>query len=579
MLAQQKQQIVALFQAALAPIVAGTDLTPNVVLERPRDPSHGDIACNIAMQLAKPLKTNPRELATRLVAALLAEPAAAGLVDSADVAGPGFINLRVAAGAKQSVVRTVLEQGAAFGRGSSGKGHHAIIEFVSANPTGPLHVGHGRQAALGDALSSLFEAQGHDVTREFYYNDAGVQIATLATSVQARAKGFKPGDAEWPESAYNGDYIADIAADFLAKKTVSASDGAPATASGDVNDIESIRRFAVTYLRNEQDQDLQAFGVKFDNYYLESSLYADGKVEAAVQALVDAGKTYEQEGALWLKTTDYGDDKDRVMRKSDGSYTYFVPDVAYHIQKFRRGFDQAINVQGSDHHGTIARVRAGLQAVNIGIPQGYPDYVLHKMVTVMKNGEEVKISKRAGSYVTVRDLIEWSGNGDVTRGRDAVRFFLISRKADTEFVFDVDVALKTSDENPVYYVQYAHARICSALANWGGIEAQLAGADLSLLTEPHEASLLVKLSAYPEMLERAKLELSPHHVAFYLRELAGELHSYYFAHKWLLDDNEPLKLARLALALATRQVLRNGLALIGVSAPAKMERAPTEPQE
>ena len=579
MLAQQKQQIVALFQAALAPIVAGTDLTPNVVLERPRDPSHGDIACNIAMQLAKPLKTNPRELATRLVAALLAEPAAAGLVDSADVAGPGFINLRVAAGAKQSVVRTVLEQGAAFGRGSSGKGHHAIIEFVSANPTGPLHVGHGRQAALGDALSSLFEAQGHDVTREFYYNDAGVQIATLATSVQARAKGFKPGDAEWPESAYNGDYIADIAADFLAKKTVSASDGAPATASGDVNDIESIRRFAVTYLRNEQDQDLQAFGVKFDNYYLESSLYADGKVDTAVKTLVDSGKTYEDGGALWLKTTDYGDDKDRVMRKSDGSYTYFVPDVAYHIQKFRRGFDQAINVQGSDHHGTIARVRAGLQAVNIGIPQGYPDYVLHKMVTVMKNGEEVKISKRAGSYVTVRDLIEWSGNGDVTRGRDAVRFFLISRKADTEFVFDVDVALKTSDENPVYYVQYAHARICSALANWGGIEAQLAGADLSLLTEPHEASLLVKLSAYPEMLERAKLELSPHHVAFYLRELAGELHSYYFAHKWLLDDNEPLKLARLALALATRQVLRNGLALIGVSAPAKMERAPTEPQE
>jgi arginyl-tRNA synthetase len=579
MLAQQKQEIVALFQAALAPIVAGTDLAPNVVLERPRDPSHGDIACNIAMQLAKPLKTNPRDLATRLVAALLAEPGAAGLVESADVAGPGFINLRVAAGAKQSIVRTVLEQGEAFGRGSSGKGHHAIIEFVSANPTGPLHVGHGRQAALGDALSSLFESQGHDVTREFYYNDAGVQIATLATSVQARARGFKPGDAEWPESAYNGDYIAEIASDFLAKKTVSASDGEPATASGDVEDIESIRRFAVTYLRNEQDQDLQAFGVKFDNYYLESSLYSDGKVEQAVQALVDAGVTYEQEGALWLKTTDYGDDKDRVMRKSDGSYTYFVPDVAYHIQKFRRGFDQAINVQGSDHHGTIARVRAGLQAVNIGIPKGYPDYVLHKMVTVMKNGEEVKISKRAGSYVTVRDLIEWSGNGDITRGRDAVRFFLISRKADTEFVFDVDVALKTSDENPVYYVQYAHARICSALANWGGIESQLAQADLSLLTEPHEASLLAKLSVYPEMLERAKLELSPHHVAFYLRELAGELHSYYFAHKWLLDDNEPLKLARLALALATRQVLRNGLALIGVSAPAKMERAPSEVQE
>ncbi|WP_313704401.1 arginine--tRNA ligase [Massilia sp.] len=578
MLAQQKQEIVALFQAALAPIVAGTDLTPNIVLERPRDPSHGDIACNIAMQLAKPLKTNPRELATRLVAALLAEPKAAGLVESADVAGPGFINLRVAASAKQSVVRSILEAGAAFGRGSSGAGHHAIIEFVSANPTGPLHVGHGRQAALGDALSALFESQGHEVTREFYYNDAGVQIATLANSVQARARGFKPGDAEWPESAYNGDYIQDIADDFLAKKTVSASDGEPATASGDVNDIESIRRFAVTYLRNEQDRDLQAFGVKFDNYYLESSLYGDGKVEAAVQALVDAGVTYEQDGALWLKTTDYGDDKDRVMRKSDGTYTYFVPDVAYHIQKFRRGFDQAINIQGSDHHGTIARVRAGLQAVNIGIPQGYPDYVLHKMVTVMKNGEEVKISKRAGSYVTVRDLIEWSGNGDITRGRDAVRFFLISRKADTEFVFDVDVALKTSDENPVYYVQYAHARICSVLAQWGGDESTLSKVDLAPLTAPREATLLSTLSAYPEMLERAKAELGPHQVAFYLRELAGELHSYYNAERVLVDD-EAVKMARLALMAATRQVLRNGLALIGVSAPAKMERNTTEPQE
>jgi arginyl-tRNA synthetase len=570
MLAQQKQEIVALFQAALAPIVAGTDLVPNVVLERPRDPSHGDIACNIAMQLAKPLNTNPRELATRLVAALLAAPKAAGLIESADVAGPGFINLRVAASAKQSVVATVLRQGDAFGRGESGNEHHVIIEFVSANPTGPLHVGHGRQAALGDAMSALFESQGHQVTREFYYNDAGVQILTLANSVQARARGFRPGDIEWPESAYNGDYIQDIADDFLAKKTVAASDGQPATASGDTNDIESIRRFAVTYLRNEQDQDLQAFGVKFDNYYLESSLYTDGKVEAAVQALVEAGVTYEQDGALWLKTTDYGDDKDRVMRKSDGTYTYFVPDVAYHIQKFKRGFDQAINIQGSDHHGTIARVRAGLQAVNIGIPRGYPDYVLHKMVTVMKNGEEVKISKRAGSYVTVRDLIEWSGNGDVTRGRDAVRFFLISRKADTEFVFDVDVALATNDENPVYYVQYAHARICSALANWGGDVAGLAHADLAPLTNSHESGLLAKLADYPEMLQRALVELGPHQVAFYLRDLAGELHSYYFAHKWLLDDDEPTKLARLALAAAIRQVLRNGLALIGVSAPEKM---------
>ena len=570
MLAQQKQRITELFQAAVAPLIEGSGLTPTITLERPRDPSHGDIACNLAMQLAKPLKKNPRELAQALVDGVLSQPGREELISSADIAGPGFINLRVADAAKQAVVKVVLAEGAQYGKSSAGAGKKVLVEFVSANPTGPLHVGHGRQAALGDALSSLFESQGHQVTREFYYNDAGVQIATLATSVQARARGFKPGDAEWPESAYNGDYIADIAADFLAKKTVSASDGQPATASGNVDDIESIRRFAVTYLRNEQDQDLQAFGVKFDNYYLESSLYTDGKVEAAVQALVDAGKTYEQDGALWLKTTEYGDDKDRVMRKSDGTYTYFVPDVAYHIQKFKRGFDQAINIQGSDHHGTIARVRAGLQAVNIGIPQGYPDYVLHKMVTVMKNGEEVKISKRAGSYVTVRDLIEWSGNGDVTRGRDAVRFFLISRKADTEFVFDVDVALATNDENPVYYVQYAHARICSALANWGGDVAQLANVDLAPLTNAHESGLLAKLAAYPEMLQRALVELGPHQVAFYLRELAADLHSYYFAHKWLLDDDEPTKLARLALAAAIRQVLRNGLALIGVSAPEKM---------
>ena len=569
MLAQQKQQITALFQAALAPILHGSDVAANVVLERPRDPSHGDVACNIAMQLAKQLKMNPRELATQIVAALLANPDGKQLVESADIAGPGFINLRVTAASKQAVVTAVLEQGARYGYADTGEGKNVIIEFVSANPTGPLHVGHGRQAALGDALSSLFGSQGYAVTREFYYNDAGVQIQTLANSVQARLRGHKPGDAAWPESAYNGDYIADIAADFLLKKTVSASDGAPATASGDIDDLESIRAFAVTYLRNEQDIDLQAFGVKFDNYYLESSLYADGKVDAAVDMLNKSGKTYEEEGALWLRTEDYGDDKNRVMRKKDGTYTYFVPDVAYHIVKFQRGFTQAINVQGSDHHGTIARVRAGLQAVNVGVPQGFPDYVLHKMVTVMKGGEEVKISKRAGSYVTVRDLIEWSGGGDIAKGRDAVRFFLISRKADTEFVFDVDVALKTSDENPVYYVQYAHARICRMLEQWTGDEASLAQVDLSPLTAPTEATLLATLAAYPEMLARAQAELGPHQVAFYLRDLAANLHSFYFAERVLVDD-AALKAARIALMVATRQVLRNGLALIGVSAPNKM---------
>ena len=585
MLASQKQQIIDLFQAALAPLTVATDLDPVVTLERPRDPLHGDVACNIAMQLAKPLKTNPRALAQALVTAVLDNPARTGLIESIDIAGPGFINLRLSAAAKQDVVKAILRDGEHYGQSTLGVGKKVLVEFVSANPTGPLHVGHGRQGALGDALSALLHSQGYDVTREFYYNDAGVQIATLASSVQARARGLKPGAAGWPEAAYNGDYIGDIAADFLAKKTVAASNGAPVTASGDADDLESIRQFAVTYLRHEQDLDLQAFGVRFDNYFLESSLYRDGKVDAAVEALVKAGKTFEQGGALWLLTTDYGDDKDRVMKKSDGTYTYFVPDVAYHITKWQRGYGKVINIQGSDHHGTIARVRGGLQAVAMGIPQDYPDYVLHKMVTVMKDGEEVKISKRAGSYVTLRDLINWSGGllddavtaglseeeraAALTRGRDAVRFFLISRKADTEFVFDVDIALTQSDENPVYYVQYAHARICSVLAQWGGDETTLDKVDLSPLTAPREAALLAKLGEYPETLQRALEELGPHQVAFYLRDLAGELHSYYNAERVLVDD-VATKMARLALMTATRQVLRNGLALIGVSAPSRM---------
>ncbi len=467
------------------------------------------------------------------------------------------------------IIKTVLHQGSQYGRSDVGVGKKVLVEFVSANPTGPLHVGHGRQGALGDALAALLEAQGYDVSREFYYNDAGVQIANLALSVQARALGYVPGDAAWPETAYNGDYIADIAQDYLSKKTVVASNGLPVTSSGDVNDVDLIRRFAVTYLRHEQDIDLQAFGIKFDCYYLESSLYQDGKVNAVVNALTQVGKTYESDGALWLRTTEYGDDKDRVMKKSDGSYTYFVPDVAYHVTKWQRGYTKAINIQGSDHHGTISRVRAGLQALDLGIPPNYPDYVLHKMVTVMRNGEEVKISKRAGSYVTVRDLIEWSGNGDLVKGRDAVRFFLISRKPDTEFVFDIDLALAHSDENPVYYVQYAHARICSVLTQWSGDEAILGDVDTTPLIAPREMSLMSKLAEYPDVLQKALEELGPHQVAFYLRELAAELHAFYNAERVLVDDI-PTKLARLALMCATKQVLRNGLSLIGVTTPTKM---------
>ncbi|MDR5812177.1 arginine--tRNA ligase [Caballeronia sp. LZ033] len=562
-------------------------VAPAIVLERPKVAAHGDVASNVAMQLAKPLRANPRQLAQQIVDALLGAELAQGLVESAEVAGPGFINLRLAATAKQAVIPAVLDEAAAYGRSTRDAGRRVLIEFVSANPTGPLHVGHGRQAALGDALSNLLGTQGYDVHREFYYNDAGVQINNLAISTQLRARGLKPGDAEWPDAAYNGEYIADIARDYLAGETVAAKDGDPVKGKGDVEDLEAIRHFAVAYLRHEQDMDLTAFGVKFDQFYLESSLYKEGRVEQTVAALIDAGKTYEQDGALWLRTTDDGDDKDRVMKKSDGTYTYFVPDVAYHVTKWQRGFTKVINVQGSDHHGTIARVRAGLQGLGVGIPKGYPDYVLHKMVTVMRDGEEVKISKRAGSYVTVRDLIEWSGGlapghetapdqideATIRRGRDAVRFFLISRKADTEFVFDIDLALKQNDENPVYYVQYAHARICTILNDWkeryAGDLSQAAQADLSPLSSDRAMALLKKLAEYPDMLQHAALELAPHAVAFYLRDLAGEFHSFYNAERVLVDD-EKERSARIALLAATRQVLENGLATIGVSAPQKM---------
>lgn len=569
MLPEQNRKIADLIAAALAPLLGDSGLAPVIALDRPKVAEHGDLACNVAMQIARPLKRNPRELAQAIIDALNANPAARELIASAEIAGPGFINLRITPAAGQAVVGAVLAEGERFGRSAAAAGHRMLIEFVSANPTGPLHVGHGRQAALGDALSALFEAQGWNVTREFYYNDAGVQIANLALSVSARLRGLTPEHADWPESAYNGSYIADIAADYLAGKTVS-SDDRSFTASGDPDDLDAIRQFAVAYLRREQDLDLKAFGVLFDNYYLESSLYTEGKVEAAVAAMIASGKTYEADGALWLRSTDYGDDKDRVMRKSDGSYTYFVPDVAYHISKWQRGFEKVINVQGSDHHGTIARVRAGLQAVDVGIPAGYPGYVLHKMVRVMRGGAEVKISKRAGSYVTVRDLIDWVG-------RDAVRFFLISRKADTEFTFDIDLALSQSEENPVYYVQYAHARICSVLNQWveregGEPEAKVTGladVDLTPLTSVREIALLQRLAGYPDMLALAAEELAPHQVAFYLKDCAADLHSYYNAERVLVDD-ERVKLARLALLVATRQVLRNGLALIGVSAPEKM---------
>ena len=536
--------------------------------ESPKQAALGDLASTAAMQLAKPLKLNPRQLAENLRTELLLMPAFVRWVDAIDIAGPGFINIRLKPAAKQQIVREVLSQAQRFGSQAATE-KRLLVEFVSANPTGPLHVGHGRQAALGDAICNLYQTQGWQVYREFYYNDAGVQIGTLASSVQLRARGFKPGDAEWPSgenaAAYNGDYIADIAADFLANKTVS-SDDREFTASGDVEALDDMRLFAVAYLRHEQDLDLKAFAVEFDNYYLESSLYLSGKVDDTVKRLHEAGKTYEKDGALWLKSTDYGDDKDRVMRKGDGSYTYFVPDVAYHISKWERGFGKVVNIQGTDHHGTIARVRAGLQAANVGIPEGYPDYVLHTMVRVVRGGQEVKISKRAGSYVTLRDLIEWTS-------KDAVRFFLLSRKPDTEYTFDVDLAVAKNNDNPVYYVQYAHARICSVLAAWrekdSGDVATLLQADLSPLQSPQAQALMLQLARYPEMLTAAAQDFAPHDVTFYLRELAASYHSYYDAERILVDD-PVVKRARLALVAATAQVLHNGLAVLGVSAPEKM---------
>ena len=583
MLPQHKQQIVALFEQALAGI--GAPAVP-VVLERPKVEAHGDLACNVALQVAKAMKQNPREVALALGEAVKLNPASAGLIDAVEMAGPGFINLRVAPAAKQQVVRAVLRERQCFGTHAEHAGQRVMVEFVSANPTGPLHLGHARQGALGDALANLLATQGWQVTREFYYNDAGVQIDTLAKSVQLRVRQLQGEAINEEDVGYRGDYILDIAREFLARGTQTARDGTPVTASGDVNDLDNIRRFAVAYLRHEQDTDLAAFGVTFDKFYLESSLYSEGRVEKAVQAMVDSGMTFEAEGALWLKTTEIGDvsgyggppadDKDRVMRKSDGSFTYFVPDVAYHLAKFERGFTKVINVQGSDHFGTVPRVRAGLQAASkalkVSIPKGYPDYLLHKMVRVMRGGSEVKMSKRAGSFVTLRDLLDWVG-------KDATRFFLVSRKGDTEFTFDIDLALSQSEENPVFYVQYAHARICSVLtqaAEKFGTDAALdetraVNVDLAPLTGAKAQALMARLAAWPDLLRAAAEDLAPHQVAFYLKDASADFHAFYNAERVLVD--EPVERnARLALLLATRQVIRNGLALLGVSAPERMER-------
>ncbi|HSI24244.1 MAG TPA: arginine--tRNA ligase [Methylotenera sp.] len=540
----------------------GADATQlNIIIDRPKSAEHGDFSSNLAMLLAKPLRQNPRAIAEQIIKAL----PHSDYIAKVEIAGAGFINFFLSAQSQQTIIGDILKAGDLYGRNNLGKAENVQVEFVSANPTGPLHVGHGRGAAVGDCLARLLDANGWNVTREFYYNDAGAQIENLVISVQARCKGIATDDANFPENGYRGDYIVDIANAFLAKQTVTADD-MQVTASGNVDDADAVRTFAVAYLRHEQDLDLKAFQIKFDVFSLESAFYSTGKVENTVKALIASGKTYEEGDALWLKTTDFGDDKDRVMRKSDGGYTYFVPDVAYHHDKWNRGFKRVINEQGADHHSTITRVRAGLQALDVGIPQGWPDYVLHQMVTVMRGGEEVKLSKRAGSYVTLRDLID-------EVGCDATRYFLAARRADSQLVFDIDLARAQTNDNPVYYIQYAHARICSVLSQWlnqgEGDMTSLKTVDLTPLNMPNEAKLMQRLSEYPEVVVSAGEDLAPHTVANYLKECASDLHSYYNDTKFLVDD-VPIKLARMALIAATQQVLKNGLNLLGVGAPHKM---------
>jgi len=535
-----------------------------VQLERPRDAGHGDWATNVALTLARTLKRPPRAIAEEIAGKL--DPARAG-AERVEVAGPGFLNFYLAAGAIAGALGKILGMDREFGRSRAAEGTPIMVEFVSANPTGPLHLGHGRQAALGDAISTLLEWTGWSVHREYYYNDAGKQIDLLAQSVRARYHQLLGVEMEIPEGGYQGTYVLDVAQSLVdAEGDRLEGDESPEA-------LEFIRRFAVQVLRGDQDRDLAAFHVFFDEFFLESSLYTDGRVDATIQALRETGLVYEKDGAVWLRTTEYGDQKDRVMVRSDGNPTYFLPDVAYHMTKWERGFRHVINVQGADHHSTVTRVRAGLQT--LGLPPGYPEYVLHQMVTVEREGKEVKFSKRAGSYTTVRELV-------AEVGVDVARYFFLMRKPDAHLVFDLDVALDQSEKNPVYKVQYAHARMCSIFRKGGipedgiGVE----GAALERLSHPLERDLIKRLADFPDTVERAAAARSPHTMCDYLEQTAGAVNSWYHAGNptrnpelaVLVDDPE-LRSARLALARAVRIVLRNGLGILGVAAPTEMERS------
>ena len=531
-------------------------------LDRPRDANHGDLASNVALALSSRLRRAPREIALELRTRLEGITG----VDRIEIAGPGFLNFFLEESAVGRVLHEIQEAGRAYGRNESGDGHEIMVEFVSANPTGPLHLGHGRQAALGDAIASLLEWSAWSVHREFYFNDAGAQIERLAESVRARYLQLLGHKVAVPEGGYQGTYVVDIARSFRdAVGDRYENDGSGAA-------LQAMRRHAVRVLRAEQERDLAAFGVRFDEYYPETRLYSDGRVAATIRDLDDTGLTYVKDGAAWLRTTAFGDQKDRVMVKSDGTPTYFLPDVAYHMSKWERGFREVVNVQGSDHHSTVDRVRAGLRA--LGRPAGYPEYVLHQMVTVERGGEEVRFSKRAGSYTTLSELVE-------EVGADVARYFFLMRRPEAHLTFDLDLALDQSDKNPVYKIKYAHARVCRLfeLARERGW-ARPSGADTLPLAYRMERELINRLREFPDCLRRAATARAPHVVCDYLEKTAGLVNSWYQTghptrgpERAVLVEDEGLRDARLTLADAARIVLRNGLEVLGLEAPERMVRS------
>ena len=575
--ADARTLLAGLIQRALEQLVpAGT--TARIQLDRPKQAQHGDFACNIAMLLAKELRGNPRAIAQKILDALPASPD----LEKAEIAGAGFINLFLTERYKQQVVGRVIAAGSRYGSNNTGQDRKTQVEFVSANPTGPLHVGHGRGAAYGASVASILSTAGFAVSREYYVNDAGRQMDILALSTWLRYLELGGETVGFPPNAYQGDYVRDMAAELRKAdgaryhRTWSQASACAADVGAEPErhlddlianakqlldaDFDRVHRHALDTQLNDCREDLAEFGVSFDRWFSERSLFTSGQVDRAVEQLEQRGHIYVQDGAKWFRSSDFGDEKDRVVQRENGLYTYFASDIAYHLDKFERGFDLVIDVWGADHHGYVPRVKGALSA--LGQEPARLDVALVQFAVLYRNGEKVSMSTRSGEFVTLRELRREVGN-------DAARFFYVMRKSDQHLDFDLDLAKSQSNENPVYYIQYAHARVCSVLAQWGGDESVLQSADPAPLVSPHEAAVLKLLMEYPEVIENAARDLAPHSVAFFLKELAGEFHSYYNAERFLVED-AALTRARLALALAVRQILRNGLALLGVTAPEKM---------